>query len=121
VVGEVKRRQNLRKGKLVELSRSLVDVGKTLPKRTCFICRQKANKSVLCRVVRTIEGTVSLDITGMEPGRGAYLCLTRECLGSTSIQLRLERALRTQIGIEDKELLVAQIKENMMRFKEIEP
>ncbi len=94
---------------------------KTLPKRTCLICRRKANKRMLCRVVRTTEGTVSLDATGTEPGRGAYICLTSKCLDSTLIKTNLERALRTTIGIEDKDLLVAQIKENRMRFKEIEP
>ena len=92
---------------------------KTLPKRMCLICRRKANKRMLCRVVRTTEGMVSLDAAGTEPGRGAYVCLTNDCLDSTSMKTNLERALRTTIGIEDKELLVAQIKEHRMRFKEI--
>jgi len=95
-------------------------VDKTSPKRMCLICRRKANKRMLCRVVRTKEGTVSLDAAGTEPGRGAYMCLTNDCLDSTSMKTNLERALRTTIGIEDKELLVAQIKGNRMRFKEIE-
>jgi len=95
-------------------------VDKTLPKRMCLICRRKANKRMLCRVVRTTEGTVSLDAAGTEPGRGAYMCLTNACLDSTSMKTNLERALRTTIGIEDKELLIAQIRENRMRFKEIE-
>ncbi len=71
-------------------------------------------------MVRTTEGTVSLDTAGTEHGRGAYICLTNDCLDSTSMKTNLERALRTTIGIDDQELLVAQIKENRMRFKEIE-
>ena len=93
---------------------------KALPKRMCFICRRKANKTMLCRMVRTTEGTVSLDITGTTPGRGAYLCLRSKCLDLALIKTSLERALRTTIGRENRELLVAQINENRMRFKEIE-
>jgi len=118
-VDEGKKRQK-QSEELVEQVRGLVDVDKALPERTCFICRRKANKKMLCRMVRGTEGTVSLDVTGTKPGRGAYLCLSSKCLDLALIKTSLERALRTTIGRENKELLVAQIRENRMRFKEIE-
>lgn len=32
------------------------------------------------RIVRSKEGELSVDLTGKKPGRGAYLCRSRECL-----------------------------------------
>ena len=50
------------------------------PERLCVGCRQLHPKSALLRIVRSPEGTVSIDPTGKCPGRGAYLCPRVECL-----------------------------------------
>jgi predicted RNA-binding protein YlxR (DUF448 family) len=59
------------------------------------------------RVVRSAEGTVEVDETGKKPGRGAYLCRTRECWDKALKGKVLEYALKTAITAEDKAALQA--------------
>ena len=54
-------------------------------------------KKELVRVVRAGDGTVSLDLTGKKPGRGAYVCPNSECLKRARKSRALERALDTAI------------------------
>ena len=44
---------------------------KKIPQRQCMGCRERKNKRDMIRVVRTTEGTVSLDFSGKLNGRGA--------------------------------------------------
>ncbi|MDD3341817.1 MAG: YlxR family protein [Bacilli bacterium] len=46
---------------------------KKVPMRTCIVTKEKFPKMELIRVVRTPEGTVVIDKTGKQNGRGAYL------------------------------------------------
>ena len=50
------------------------------PERLCVGCRQLRPKNELIRVVRSLAGGISVDLTGKSPGRGAYLCRCTECL-----------------------------------------
>ena len=50
------------------------------PQRTCIACRQAADKKQLVRYVVAPDGTVLVDYLQRLPGRGAYTCLTTECL-----------------------------------------
>ncbi len=50
------------------------------PERLCVGCRQLHPKGGMLRIVRAPDGTVAYDPTGKSPGRGAYLCLSSECL-----------------------------------------
>lgn len=50
-------------------------------------------------MVRTPDGTVLLDFTGKQSGRGAYVCPTRGCLQKARKTRRLERSL--SCGIPD--------------------
>jgi len=56
------------------------------PIRTCLGCRGRRAKRALVRLARRVDGTVIVDVRGVEPGRGAYVCGTPECV---------ERALKT--------------------------
>lgn len=47
---------------------------KKIPLRRCNGCGESKPKKELVRVVRAGDGTVSLDLTGKKPGRGAYVC-----------------------------------------------
>ena len=47
---------------------------KKIPQRQCVGCREMKDKKSLLRVVKSPEGTVSLDFGGKKPGRGAYVC-----------------------------------------------
>ena len=51
-----------------------------IPQRQCVGCREMKDKKALIRVVRSPEGTISLDFKGKLPGRGAYVCPNPECL-----------------------------------------
>ena len=51
-----------------------------IPMRMCVGCREMKPKRELLRVVRSPEGEVSFDLTGRNPGRGAYVCPNADCL-----------------------------------------
>ena len=51
-----------------------------VPLRTCLICRQRAEKKSLYRLVR-IGVELFYDNKHRAPGRGYYICQKVECLG----------------------------------------
>ena len=67
---------------------------KKIPMRQCMGCRERKPKKELVRVVRSPEGTVSVDLRGKAPGRGAYICPDPECLKKAVRSRALERNLR---------------------------
>ena len=71
-----------------------------IPQRQCVGCRTMKDKRSLIRVVRSPEGTVSLDFKGKLPGRGAYVCPDPACLKKARKSRALERALETEIPPE---------------------
>ena len=75
---------------------------KHVPQRTCFVCREKRDKRQLTRLVRTPEGTIAVDPTGKQNGRGAYLCDNLVCwdkvLGNGRL---LNQALKTEVTAEN--------------------
>ena len=73
---------------------------KKIPQRQCMGCRERKEKRELIRVVRSPEGTVSLDFRGKAPGRGAYICPDPLCLKKAIRSKALERSLETAIPEE---------------------
>ncbi len=73
---------------------------KKIPIRQCLGCRERFPKRELIRVVRSPEGTLSLDFKGKAPGRGAYLCGKPECLKKARKSKAIERALETAVPDE---------------------
>lgn len=73
---------------------------KKIPMRQCLGCREMKPKKELIRVVRSPEGEIGLDFRGKAPGRGAYLCRSRECLKKAVKSKALERAFSAQIPQE---------------------
>ena len=65
--------------------------------RTCVGCREESPKRALVRIVRSPEGAVVVDGRGKLPGRGAYLCLRRECLEKAQKTGAIARALGTAV------------------------
>jgi uncharacterized protein len=63
------------------------------PVRTCVACRQEAGKAQLVRLVRRPDGSVELDRTGRQSGRGAYIHPSRDCLETARKRRSLDRAL----------------------------
>jgi hypothetical protein len=75
---------------------------KHVPQRTCFVCREKRDKRQLTRLVRTPEGSVLVDPTGKQNGRGAYLCDQTACWDKVLENGRLlNQALKTSISDND--------------------
>ena len=70
---------------------------KKIPQRQCMGCRERRPKRELIRVVRTPEGSVSLDFSGKMNGRGAYLCPNPECLKKALRSKALDRSLEVAI------------------------
>ena len=70
---------------------------KTVPQRKCIGCKNSFDKRDLVRIVRSPEGIVSLDLSGKKNGRGAYLCIQRECLNKARKNKGLERSFKMNI------------------------
>lgn len=82
---------------------------KKIPMRMCVGCREMKPKKELLRVVRSPEGEVSFDLTGRKPGRGAYVCHSRDCLLRAIKQKQLERTFEAPISDAVRDALSAQI------------
>ena len=73
---------------------------KSIPQRTCSVCRTQKNKNELLRIVKNKENIIKVDEIGKQPGRGAYICYDMECLEKAQKSKKLEKAL--EIKIEDE-------------------
>lgn len=73
---------------------------KKIPMRQCVGCREMKPKKELIRVVKSPEGTLSLDFRGKAPGRGAYLCPDPACLKRAMKSKALERGFEIPIPQE---------------------
>lgn len=58
------------------------------------------SKKAMMRVVKTAEGSIVLDVTGKQNGRGAYLCKKAECLKLARKNKGLERSFKMSIPNE---------------------
>ena len=70
---------------------------KKSPQRSCVVCRTQKNKNELLRVVKNKENQIKVDQIGKEPGRGAYICYSVECIENGIKSKKLEKALETKI------------------------
>ena len=68
--------------------------------RTCVGCRAERPKNEMLRVVKVSGGVITMDTTGRQQGRGAYLCPDTECLRMAVKKKALSRALRHPVGNE---------------------
>ena len=70
---------------------------KSIPQRTCMGCNEKKDKKDLIRIVKTNKNEISIDRTGKQEGRGAYICNNVQCLEKVIKTKRLERSLDIKI------------------------
>ena len=75
-------------------------MAKKLQVRQCVGCGEMKNKKEMMRVLRTPEGETVLDKTGKKNGRGAYLCISKECLQKARKNKGLERSFKMSIPNE---------------------
>lgn len=85
---------------------------KKIPIRQCVGCREKKPKRELIRIVKSPEGSISVDFSGKANGRGAYLCNNLECLKKAVKSRALERAFETAISQEVFDRLSREIEQN---------
>ncbi|MDO4778804.1 MAG: YlxR family protein [Tissierellia bacterium] len=62
--------------------------------RKCIACQNHMDKKDLLRIVRNKEGVISIDLTGKQNGRGAYICKNKACLEKTIKNKLLNRSLK---------------------------
>lgn len=82
-----------------------------IPMRQCSACRGHFEKRQLLRVVRTPEGTVTVDTVGKVNGRGVYICKNEACLEKAVKSKALSRALEVPVSDDVIELIRQTIKE----------
>lgn len=66
--------------------------------RTCLGCRIKAQRSEFIRIVKVSDDEVVIDESGKTTGRGAYICLTKECMDKALKKKVIDKALRVNMG-----------------------
>ena len=86
---------------------------KTLPQRKCIGCRNSFDKKDLIRLVKSPEGTISLDITGKKNGRGAYICRSEACLENAFKKKQLDYAFKVKVDSEVYENLREEFVKNV--------
>ncbi|MBE5736796.1 MAG: YlxR family protein [Clostridiales bacterium] len=69
---------------------------KKVPMRTCIACRQEKPKRELIRVVK-FNDQISLDLTGKQNGRGAYVCNDKNCIQNLKKKKLLNRAFSCNV------------------------
>ncbi|HBP38361.1 MAG TPA: DUF448 domain-containing protein [Clostridiales bacterium] len=82
---------------------------KKIPQRMCVACRTMKPKRELIRLVASQDGEIALDPTGKKPGRGAYVCRNRHCLGQSIRGRKLDKGLKTRVSEEMIQLLIHQM------------
>ncbi len=75
-------------------------MNKKIPLRQCIGCGEMKSKKEMMRVLKTPEGPIVLDVTGKKNGRGAYLCISADCLKKARKNRGLERSFKMSIPDE---------------------
>ncbi len=90
-------------------------MAKKIPMRQCIGCGEMKSKKEMMRVLKPAEGPIVLDMTGKKNGRGAYLCMTKECLQRARKSKGLERSFKMTIPDELYENLEKEFDEDVQR------
>lgn len=75
-------------------------MAKKIPLRQCVGCGEMKSKKEMMRVLRDTEGNITLDVTGKKSGRGAYLCMSMDCLKKAKKVKGIERSFKVSIPDE---------------------
>ncbi|GIT42945.1 MAG: hypothetical protein Ct9H300mP11_08810 [Chloroflexota bacterium] len=86
-----------------------------IPLRSCIACGLKIPKRQLIRIVNTEQSSVTVDIVGREPGRGAYVCRSPNCWGQVFEKGILDRTFKQRISTKDLEPIRTYYQENVAR------
>ncbi len=83
-----------------------------IPLRRCTGCFEMKPKKSLIRVVRSDDGSYSIDFTGKKSGRGAYVCPDVQCLAKAQKSKGLERSFKDAIPSQVYENLRNELESN---------
>lgn len=64
------------------------------PMRLCVACRTSYEKNTLLRVIKDVNGHITVDRDMNMQGRGGYICRKEECINLAKKRKAFERALR---------------------------
>lgn len=84
---------------------------KHIPQRSCIVCRAQKDKGELVRIVRRPDGSIVVDKSGKEAGRGAYVCAVGECMAQAVKKHALDRAFKTQLSQETCDRLLGEFED----------
>jgi len=73
---------------------------KRIPERRCVVCNTVRSKNELLRIVKNKENEILVDLTGKKSGRGAYICMSIECLEKLEKTGRLNKTFEMKIDEE---------------------
>ncbi|WP_321390836.1 DUF448 domain-containing protein [uncultured Desulfuromusa sp.] len=79
------------------------------PQRTCIACRQAGDKKQFVRYVVAPDGKVLVDYRQRLPGRGAYTCISRECLLAAVTKNSFQRSFKGRCSKVDSADLLDQL------------
>ncbi len=82
-----------------------MSISRHVPQRTCIACRRIAAKKELIRIVASDDG-VKVDESGRRQGRGAYICLSFECLDKAINRGKIVHALKCGLSPQDQQGIV---------------
>lgn len=85
--------------------------------RKCVLSNEMKPKKEMVRIVRSKEGTVAIDPTGKQNGRGAYVSLDLELVKTAEQSKKLNRALNTTIPDDFYERLVDHVDYTLARME----
>ncbi|MCL2052671.1 MAG: YlxR family protein [Lachnospiraceae bacterium] len=80
------------------------------------------SKKEMVRILKKKSGEISVDATGRENGRGAYICTESNCLMNIRRSKGLERSFKMRVNEEDYERLTKEldaIRDNKRRQENI--
>ncbi|OOB78914.1 MAG: nucleic acid-binding protein [Epulopiscium sp. Nuni2H_MBin003] len=83
-----------------------------VPLRKCTGCTNMKDKKELIRVVKNTQGEYSIDFSGKQAGRGAYICKDYNCLKLAIKNRGLERSFKSAVSKEIYDKLLSEYKEN---------
>jgi len=66
--------------------------------RTCVVCRQTKDKTLMFRIVKNKDGEIKVSESSKDQGRGAYICKSQECIDKAEKKKALNYAFKQDVS-----------------------
>lgn len=84
-----------------------------VPLRRCIGCMERKPKPELLRIVNSPFDGVVIDENGKNPGRGAYICKSSDCIENAIRRKRIKINLKTEVS----ESFIQQLQEYITKLE----